>query len=84
MFKLQTSSDLDMSFEAFTELYINDVKNRLKEKHVAYQRAYHTHKDTSVFRELKISEISTKEIITWQNEMLAYRDEKKSLIHRRI
>ena len=28
MFKLQTSSDLDMSFEAFTELYINDVKNR--------------------------------------------------------
>ena len=32
MFKLQTSSDLDMSFEAFTELYINDVKNRLKEK----------------------------------------------------
>ena len=31
MFKLQTSSDLDMSFEAFTELYINDVKNRLKE-----------------------------------------------------
>ena len=54
MFQLQNSSDLDMSFEAFTELYINDVKNRLK-----------------------ISEISTKEIITWQNEMLAYRDEKK-------
>ena len=33
MFKLQTSSDLDMSFEAFTELYINDVKNRLKENY---------------------------------------------------
>ena len=31
MFQLQNSSDLDMSFEAFTELYINDVKNRLKE-----------------------------------------------------
>ncbi|MCB5472920.1 site-specific integrase, partial [Erysipelatoclostridium ramosum] len=29
------------------------------------------------FGKLKISEISTKEIITWQNEMLAYRDEKK-------
>lgn len=46
MFKLQTSSDLDMSFEAFTELYINDVKR----EHLAYQRAYHPHKDTSVFR----------------------------------
>ena len=29
------------------------------------------------FGKLKISEISTKEIITWQNEMLAYRDDKK-------
>ena len=27
MFQLQNSSDLDMSFEAFTELYIRDVKN---------------------------------------------------------
>ena len=31
MFQLQNSSDLDMSFEAFTELCIRDVKNRLKE-----------------------------------------------------
>ena len=31
MFQLQNSSDLDMSFETFTELYIRDVKNRLKE-----------------------------------------------------
>ena len=29
------------------------------------------------FGKLRISEISTKEIITWQNELLAYRDEKK-------
>ena len=29
------------------------------------------------FGKLKISEISTKEIITCQNEILAYRDEKK-------
>ena len=27
------------------------------------------------FGKLKISEISTKEIITWQNEMLAYRED---------
>lgn len=30
-----------------------------------------------LFGKLRISEISTKEIITWQNELLAYRDEKK-------
>lgn len=54
MFQLQNASDLDMSFEAFTELYIRDVKTRLKE-----------------------NTWLTKEIITWQNELLAYRDEKK-------
>ena len=31
MFQLQNSSDLDMSFETFTKLYIRGVKNRLKE-----------------------------------------------------
>jgi len=30
-FQLQNSADLDMDFEAFIELYANDVKNRLKE-----------------------------------------------------
>ena len=30
-FQMQTSGDLDMTFEAFTELYTKDVKPRLKE-----------------------------------------------------
>ena len=29
--QMQTSGDLDMTFEAFTELYTKDVKPRLKE-----------------------------------------------------
>ena len=77
MFKLQTSSDLDMSFEAFTELYINDVKNRLKENTWLTKEHIIRTKILPYFGKLKISEISTKEIITWQNEMLAYRDDKK-------
>ena len=77
MFKLQTSSDLDMSFEAFTELYINDVKNRLKENTWLTKEHIIRTKILPYFGKLKISEISTKEIIVWQNEMLAYRDEKK-------
>ena len=77
MFKLQTSSDLDMSFEAFTELYINDVKNRLKENTWLTKEHIIRTKILPYFGKLKISEISTKEIIAWQNEMLAYLDEKK-------
>ena len=77
MFQLQNSSDLDMSFEAFTELYINDVKNRLKENTWLTKEHIIRTKILPYFGKLKISEISTKEIITWQNEMFAYRDEKK-------
>ena len=77
MFQLQNSSDLDMSFEAFTELYIRDVKNRLKENTWLTKEHIISTKILPFFGKLKISEISTKEIITWQNEMLAYRDEKK-------
>ena len=64
--KLQTSSDLDMSFEAFTELYINDVKNRLKENTWLTKEHIIRTKILPYFGKLKISEISTKEIITWQ------------------
>ena len=49
MFQLQNSSDLDMSFEAFTELYIRDVKNRLG-KHMADEGAYYPHENTALFR----------------------------------
>ena len=77
MFQLQNSSDMDMSFEAFTELYIRDMKSRLKENTWLTKEHIIRTKILPYFGKLKISEISTKEVITWQNEMLAYRDEKK-------
>ena len=77
MFQLQNSSDMDMSFEVFTELYIRDMKSRLKENTWLTKEHIIRTKILPYFGKLKISEISTKEIIAWQNEMLAYRDEKK-------
>ena len=59
MFQLQNSSDLDMSFEAFTELYINDVKNRLKENTWLTKEHIIRTKILPYFGKLKISEIST-------------------------
>ena len=77
MLQLQNAFDLDMSFEAFTELYIRDVKTRLKENTWLTKEHIIRTKILPYFGKLRISEISTKEIITWQNELLAYRDEKK-------
>ncbi len=76
MFQLQTSSDLDMSFEAFTELYMRDIKSRLKENTWLTKENIIKTKILPYFGKLKISEISTKDVIAWQNEMLAFRGEK--------
>ena len=73
MFQLQNSSDMDMSFEAFTELYIRDMKSRLKENTWLTKEHIIRTKILPYFGKLRISEISTKEIITWQNELLAIR-----------
>ena len=77
MFQLQNSSDMDMSFEAFTELYIRDMKSRLKENTWLTKEHIIRTKILPYFGKMKISEISTKEVIAWQNEMLAYRDENE-------
>lgn len=73
-----------MSFEAFTELYIKDVKNRLKENTWLTKEHIIRTKILPFFGKLKIREIFTKEIVAWQNGMLAYRDEKKKRTHRPI
>ena len=65
MFQLQNASDLDMSFEAFTELYIRDVKTRLKENTWLTKEHIIRTKILPYFGKLKISEISTKEVIAY-------------------
>ena len=74
-FQLQTSADLDMSFEAFVELYTKDVKPRLKENTWQTKENIIQKKILPYVGKRKISEITTKDVIAWQNEQLAYRDE---------
>ena len=62
MFQLQNSSDMDMSFEAFTELYIRDMKSRLKENTWLTKEHIIRTKILPYFGKLKISEISTKRL----------------------
>ena len=67
-----------MDFGDFTELYKNDVKNRLKENTWLTKEHIIRTKILPYFGKMKISGIGTKEIIAWQNELLAYRDEKRN------
>ena len=73
-FLQQQTADLDMTFESFVALYAADMKGRIKEntwgtkEHILYKKL------VPYFGKRKMSEISSKEVMAWQSEMLNYRD----------
>lgn len=83
-FQQQSAGDLDMSFEAFCEIYTNDLKARLKESTWQTKENIIKTKLLPYFGKRKINEITTKDVIAWQNELLAYRDEKRKPYFRPI
>jgi len=74
-FHMQNAADMDMTFEAFYEIYTKDMKARLKENSWITKQNIVETKILPYFGQRKISEITTKDVIAWQNEQLAYRDE---------
>lgn len=77
VFQQQNAADMDMNFAAFVELYINDIKPRLKENTWLTKKHIIETKILPYFSKKNVSEITTKDVIAWQNELLAFRDEKK-------
>ena len=75
-FQQQSAGDLDMNFEAFIEIYTADLKVRLKESTWQTKENIIKTKILPYFGKRKINEITTKDVISWQNELLAYRDEQ--------
>lgn len=75
-FQQQSAGDLDMTFAAFVEIYTTDLKARLKESTWQTKEHIIQTKIVPYFGKRKINEITTKDVIAWQNELLAYRDEK--------
>lgn len=72
----KVTSDLDMSFESFIDNYTSDMQSRLKENTWATKEYVINNKIMPYFSKRKMKEITPKEIIAWQNEMINYRDEK--------
>lgn len=76
-FQQQNAGDLDMTFDAFCELYEKDMRPRLKENTWNTKEHIIRTKLLPYFGKRRLCEIETKDVIAWQNELLAYRDEKK-------
>ena len=70
---LKSTSKLDMTFESFFEIYAEDKKQRLKENTWDSKEPVIRKKILPYFGKRKIAEIEAKDIIAWQNKLLAFR-----------
>ncbi len=73
-FLLQTDNNLDMSFEAFYEIYENDMKSRLKQNTWESKAHIIKTKILPFFGNKPLKEIQSKDVLAWQNELLRRRD----------
>ena len=67
----QKKGDLAMSFASFVEVYKVDMRNRIREHTWMTKENIIQTKLLPFFGEKKMSDIQTKDVIAWQNEMLA-------------
>ena len=75
-FLRQKRADLDMTFESFVKLYEQDIRPRLKENTWLSKESIIKKKILPYFAKRKISAITAKDVIDWQNEVRRLTDER--------
>lgn len=73
-FLLKQAKNLDMTFADFADEYEKDMKNRLKYNTWCTKRHVIRTKLIPYFGNRKMCEITPKDIINWQNEMMTLKD----------
>lgn len=75
-FLQQARSDVDMTFSNFVELYTKDIKPRLKENTWLTKESIIQQKILPYFANRKLSDISAKDVMDWQNEIRCTKDKR--------
>ncbi len=70
----KAASDLEMTFKSFVEQYTADMQTRLKENTWATKEHIINTKLLPYFGKLKMCNITAQQIISWQNEMINFKD----------
>ena len=68
-FLMEKQADVNMSFESFVALYEKDIKPKLKLNTWLTKESIIKKKILPYFANRKLSEITAKDIIRWQNEI---------------
>lgn len=75
-FLQKKSKDVNMGFKQFTEVYMEDMKPRLKYNTYLTKKHIIQSKILPYFGKKSLAEISATDIIQWQNELLSMRDDE--------
>ena len=70
---LKKEAKLDITFESFYEIYVEDMQNRIRDNTWGTKTNIARTKILPYFGKRKIGEIEPRDIIAWQNELLAIR-----------
>ena len=80
VFKLKENLSLDMYFEDFVDLYLNDIKSRIKYNTWLTKKHIVEKKILPYFSKKKLQEIKPSDIRQWQNTMMNYRNRNIDMI----
>ncbi len=75
-FLMRSAADFNMKFESFVEIYVSDLKERIRENTFLTKESIIRKKVLPFFKNKPMNSITAKDVIKWQNELMAYRDEK--------
>ena len=64
------SGNPDMTFQALYDLYLEDIRSRLKESTVEVKKRYTAHRILPYFKDKPINEISPADVRKWQNGLI--------------
>ncbi len=73
-FLMKQDGNLDMTFAEFVKVYQRDRHPRIRESTIVMKDHVITTKLVPFFGSRRLRDISTNDVMQWQNEMLAYRD----------
>lgn len=73
-FLMKQDGNLDMTFAEFVEVYQRDRHPRIRESTIVMKENIIATKLVPFFGHRRLRDISTNDVMQWQNEMLAYRD----------
>jgi integrase len=74
----RTASDISITFASFVEIYVNDMRVRLREHTWQTKESIIRTKLLPFFGMKKMNEIKTTDIIAWQNALISHRNAKGS------